>query len=79
MTSQIFFPFPSAFSPSPPLTYARLSANGAENLPLRTEPPLEARARLNAFICAVGANGVGGPGAPFAARREAVRRGKAGK
>ena len=70
MTNRTLSPFPSAFPASPPLAHARLSADGAENLPLWTAPSLWralSAPRRNAFIRAVGANGIGGPGADSAA------------
>ena len=70
MTTQTLSPFPSAFPASPPLAHARLSADGAENLPLWTAPSLWRALpplRRNAFVSAVGATGIGGPGANAAA------------
>ena len=70
MTNRTLSPFPSAFPASPPLAHARLSADGAENLPLWTAPSLWRALpplRRNAFVSAVGATGIGGPGADAAA------------
>ena len=70
MTTQTLSPFPSAFPPRPPLAHARLDADGAKNLPLWTAPSLWralSPLRRNAFIRAVGATGIGGPGANSAA------------
>ena len=70
MTTQTLSPFPSAFPPRPPLAHARLDADGAKNLPLWTAPSLWralSAPRRNAFIRAVGGNGIGGPGADSAA------------
>ena len=70
MTNRTLSPFPSAFPPRPPLAHARLDADGAKNLPLWTAPSLWralSAPRRNAFIRAVGATGIGGPGANSAA------------